>query len=246
MGDTNWTRRDLLRALTGLSLGGFACMPPPRPRRLETDPEPPKTGLPTLEPLIYQSNLQALMDTLWPATRDAEGQVLSPGALEVQAERVLRLDRFLLLAQAQGLLPGVSYDAVSDQAGFDEALSRFLELDLEALAQLQRPLTSFRELPLTHRERAIEAGYRDPVQAPLLTFVHAACVIAYYGAVYSDRGLVAIGFPEFEDLPDGLAVSGYPRTLSDGRVQDYTFNQSPMPTPGDPLEAVLDEGGDLR
>lgn len=232
---SNLSRRDVLRALAALGLGGVACVPPSgASRAFEPVPEPPSPRLPTLDALPYESNLQALMDTLW------------PGALEVDAERVLRLDRFLILAHGQGYLPGVSKDVVEDRPAFDRAFARLLDADLDLLAQLQQPLSSFRELPLELRVAAVEAGYRDPAQAPLLAFVHAACVVAYYGAVYSDRGLVAVGFPEFEDLASGVAVSGYPRPAPDGSVDDYTFNLAPAPTPGDDLDAVLDAGGDLR
>ena len=47
--------------------------------------------------------------------------------------------------------------------------------------------------------------------------VRSACFVAYLGAAYSDVGLREIGFPPFENLADGLAVSGYPRTRT-GRL----------------------------
>ena len=245
-----WTRREVLRALGALGLGtsalGAACGPAPEPTNdFRSTPEAPAPRLPQVERVAYETNLRALMDTLWPAERGLDGAVRAPGALEVGAEQVLRLDRFLLLAQAQGLLPGVSRELVEDREGFDVAFSRLMEADLDALAQLQRPLTTFRELPADLRFEAVEAGYRDPARAPLLQFVHAACVIAYYGGVYSDAGLVQIGFPPFEDITGGLAVSGYPRPAPDGGVDDYTYNLAPAPTPDDDLSGVLDARGDL-
>lgn len=245
-----WNRREVLKTLALLGFqgaSGLACGDRAgQANDFRSQPsDPPLGGLRDLAPVPYSSNLRALVDTLWPAERGPDGATLAPGALEVEAERVLRLDRFLILAQAQGLLPGVSKDLVEDQPGFDVAFGRIMEADLDVLAQLQVPLSHFRELPPDLRMHAVDAGYRDPARAPLLQFVHAACVIAYFGAVYSDRGLVAVGFPPFEDFEGGVAVSGYPRTAPDGRVDDFTFNRAPEPTPSDDLSNVLDPRGDL-
>ena len=45
-------------------------------------------------------------------------------------------------------------------------------------------------------------------------------------------------------MPANL-YSGYPRTLPDGTIDDYTDNRAPAATPGDDLSLVLDARGDL-
>jgi hypothetical protein len=88
-----------------------------------------------------------------------------------------------------------------------------------------------------------------------------AAFLAWLGAVRSDIGLVAIGYPPFENHADGLAVSGYPRTTdgrlvdaeaedlaalaASGELDDYTYNQVPAATAGVDLDDVLDARGDL-
>jgi hypothetical protein len=91
--------------------------------------------------------------------------------------------------------------------------------------------------------------------------LRAACFTSFLGAIDSDAGLRAVGFPAFEDMAAGIAVSGYPRTrdgrLIDaetedldalaraGELDDYTYNLQPEPTPGDDLSLVINADGDL-
>jgi hypothetical protein len=169
---------------------------------------------------------------------------LLSGSVEAGAERVLSLDNFVFLARAQGLLPNVAADFEAP-GGFDEAFHRLLNADLDALAFLQRPLTEFRHLPPHLMEAAVKAGFDDPALAPQLGFVRAACFLAFLGAVHSDAGLVAIGFPPFEDFEQKIAVSGYPRLLASGATDDCTYNRAPDPTPGEDHSLVIDANGDF-
>lgn len=254
-------RRDLLKVLGGLGIvaltpGCDAEAPVERiapPDPMITEHEPPET------PSIYRSNIEALMDTLLPAERDAAGQVVEPGAIEAGAERVLQIEDFLPLAQGQGFLPPIVSEVFGNTRSFDTALRRVLDADLDLLAARQRPGVTFRELPATLREAAVQTGMEDPLQQPLLEYVRVACFLAFLGAVHSDVGLQSIGYPPFEDVVGGVAVRGYPRlatgelidaeteSLDDfgDELEDYTFNRAPEPTPGDDLSAVIDAGGDL-
>ncbi len=228
------SRREVLQVLgvLGFSAAGCGLLRAPSPGDAPELDDPPLDPGPPPPPARYGSNLRALMETLLAG---------SPAA---GAERVLSIESFVFIARAQGLLPGVPLD-FSAPATFDESFHRILDADLNALAALERPLTAFRELPPELREAAVQAAFDDPLRAPSLLFVRAACFIAYLGAVYSDLGLVAIGFPPFEDFEDRLAVSGYPRTRASGEVEDYTYNRDPAPTPGDDLSLVIDANGDL-
>lgn len=240
------SRREVLDLLGALGFGVLAgCTGAPYS---EEEPEEilrTPGNHPPVEGARYTSNLRALMDLLLPAERNGAGQIVSPGALEAGAERVLRLENFVLVAKAQGLLPHVRDDFLSDGRPFDDAFARIIEADLDVLASAQRPLTPFRELPAHLMEAAVRRGFDDPARSPLLQFVRAACFFAFLGAIDDDRGLTAVGFPPFDDLAAGVAVSGYPRVLSDGSVDDYTYNLAPAPTPSDDLTGVVDAGGDL-
>jgi hypothetical protein len=228
------SRREVLLVLGALGFSAAGCGGLERRRESpageEEEPAPP------IEPPPpdgrWSSNLRALMDTL-----------LS-GSVAAGAEQVLSLDNFVFLARAQGLLPGIAPDFEAPR-GFDEAFHRLLNANLDLLAALQRPLTEFRRLPPELMEAAVKAGFEDPALAPQLTFVRAACFLAFLGAVHSDAGLVSIGFPPFEDFEQKIAVSGYPRVLAGGEVDDYTYNREPEPTPGDDLSLVIDPNGDF-
>jgi hypothetical protein len=233
MAEVAMSRREVLLFLGALGFSATACgrNPESSPNH-EEEPAPPIEPPPPVGDARWSSNLRALMETL-----------LS-GSVDAGAELVLSLDNFVFLARAQGLLPNVGPE-FSAPSGFDEAFHRLLNADLDALAFLQRPLTEFRKLPPDLMERAVRSGFDDPSIAPQLMFVRAACFLAFLGAVTSDAGLVAIGFPPFESLDDQLAVSGYPRTLPSGEVDDYTYNREPAPTEGDDLSLVMNADGDL-
>jgi AcrR family transcriptional regulator len=197
-----------------------------------------------------------------PAPGDLEAliELLAPGALGAGALQVLRLENFTRLLRAQGLVPASAAEPIEDWPSYDVAFRRVLEADLAVLAAAMRPGTSFGALPSELQASAVERGFGDPLRRPGLEVVRAACFLALFGAVTSDAGLVAIGYPPFEDFAGGVAVSGYPRTLT-GRpidperedlaalalannLDDYTFNREPAPS-GEDLSAVVDANGDL-
>ena len=119
-----------------------------------------------------------------------------------------------------------------------------LNRDLDLMASFEMPLTPFSALPAATQSAIVARAFDDPLRRPVLLVIRAVCFLAYLGGGPSDLGLRAVGFPKFEDLADGVSVSGYPR-MTDGRVDDYTFNQQPAPTSGDDLSLVLTPNGDL-
>jgi hypothetical protein len=206
---------------------GQARSRPPREEKL------PEAG-------AFSDNVDALFDVLIPGEHDADGKLLSPGAREAGANEVLALDRFAALAVALGLVPPLADDARSRLEKLGAALRTTVDAELDVLAIVERPGTRFRDLPRPSQERIVE---RALVTSPLVQVARAAAFTAYLGAVRSDVGLRAIGYPPFEDHEGGLAVSGYPRT-TDGQVDDYTYNALP-PGAGVDLAGILDERGDL-
>ncbi len=208
-----------------------------------------------------EATLLAAFDVLLPSERDAEGRVIVPGANDVGTLDMLALANFVPAARQLNLLPVLP--AILDRAPetFDEAVRFVLAADLDALAFDQRPFTAFRHLPRELQEAALDEGFADPERAVGLTFLRAACFLAYLGGSDSKAGLVAIGFPPFEDAAANIAVRGYPRT-TDGRLvdaetedlaalaaqgvlDDYTYNLAPAPTLGEDLATLIDANGDL-
>lgn len=209
----------------------------------------------------HADDVAALCDVLLPSELDAHGAVLSPGADEVDVDGVLRIQDFVALATAQGLLPPLPDTQVARLSVAADAFRAAANAELAVLAARRQPLTAFRDLTRATQESIVAEAFDDDLQRPLLLVLRAACFLAFLGAVTNDRGLQAVGFPPFESFADGLAVSGYPRTRSGrlidatkenlaslaakGDLDDYTYNQEPAPTPGDPLSLILDASGDL-
>lgn len=234
-------RRELLGVLGWLGLGSLAvhlgACARPRSGDGDDDDELPDPELPD----GAADNLRAAMDVMIPAAPDGVGAV-EAGALEV-----LALERFVPLARGLGLLPALPpdwQDAVA--GGADPLLQTLLAAELDAMAFEQRALTPFRYLSRAQQEEAIALATADPRRRPAMQLLRSVSLWAYLGAVVNDLGLRAVGFPPFEDFDDRLAVSGYPRTLPDGTIDDYTDNRAPAATPGDDLSLVLDARGDLR
>ncbi len=261
---TSLSRRQALGTIFGFALGAVASLEgcrdpggvaavPGLPSETSTEPLPARAP--------YADNVDALYDVLIPAELDALGKVSSPGAREVGADKVLRLATFVPLAVAQGLLPSLTEAEVSALGDLQGPFRATLNAGLDVLAVAQKPLTAFRDLPRALQEKVVAAAFADSVQRVPLLVVRAACFTAYLGAPFSDAGLRAIGYPPFENLADGLAVSGYPRTragrlieaskenlvqlAASGDLDDYTYNRTPAPTTGDDLGLVIDANGDL-
>ena len=260
------TRRQALEMLLGL--GVFAvtgCGPS------GSDDPAPDFALPAQVPggevgerARHADDVDALCDVLLPTERNPAGEVLSPGAREADVDGALRIEDFVALATAQGLLPplpDVDVRRFAVDLHAKEAFRALLNTELGVLASRHRPLTAFRDLPRELQEAIVEEAFDDEAQRPLLLVMRAACFLAFLGAVTNDVGLRAVGFPPFEDFADGRAVSGYPRTKSGrlvdvakedlrklaakGDLDDYTYNRDPAPTSGDDLSTVLDAAGDL-
>lgn len=220
--------------------------------------EPPSQNAPTP---AFADAVDASLDVFLPAERDDSGKVVSPGALEAGAGDLLALDDFARLAAARGLLAPFPEDVLALLDQGSAVFRAALNTELDVLATWQRPLTGFRDLPRWLQEAAIDDGMGDARVRPMLEVARVAAFLAFLGAVRSDVGLVAIGYPPFEDHADGLAVSGYPRTFAgrlvdaetedldalaaSGELDDYTYNQAPAATGGVDLDDVLDARGDL-
>jgi hypothetical protein len=209
----------------------------------------------------HADDVAALCDLLLPTERDKAGAILSPGATEADVDGVLRMQDFVAVATAQGILPPLPDALVARLSGAADAFRVAANAELAVLASRHRPLTAFRDLPRTLQETVVSDAFADDAQRPLLLVLRAATFLAFLGAVTNDAGLRAVGFPPFESFEDGRAVSGYPRTKSGrlidaskedlaalagkGDLDDYTYNREPAPTPGDPLATILDAAGDL-
>jgi hypothetical protein len=257
------TRR---QALAFLSVGSgwlmLGCEPSVPP--LILDPKLPDQipGEPVVPRGMYSDSVDALFDVLVPGERDAAGKLLVPGARESGADRVLRTENFLELAIAQGLVRPISDELIRGFEDLAGAVRTMLNQRLDALATLEKPQAKFHELPARIQAAVVQRLFDDDASRPLMLVMRAVAFVAFLGAVESDAGLRALGFPPFENLGDGRAVSGYPRTragrlidvklenlgllAASGDLDDYTFNRAPIPTVGDDLSLVLDATGELK
>ena len=206
-------------------------------------------------------DVAALCDVLLPTEYDRTGKVTAAGASEADVDGVLRIQDFVALATAQGLLPPLPDALIARSSGAADAFRVAANAELAVLAARYKPLTEFRDLPRALQEKIVADAFDDDAQRPLLLVLRAATFLAFLGAVTNDVGLRAVGFPPFESFPDGRAVSGYPRTKSGrlidaakedlaalagkGDLDDYTYNREPAQLPGDGLATMLDAAGDL-
>ena len=259
---TSLTRRQALEALCGLGILAAGCAPGSDDQAasgLKMPDQVPGSEVP--EASRHADDVAALCDVILPTERDKSGKLVSPGAAEANVDEALRIQDFVALAVAQGLLPPLPDAFVARFSVAADAFRATANAELAVLASRHRPLTAFRDLPRDLQETVVEDAFADDAQKPLLVVLRAATMLAYLGAVTNDVGLQAIGFPAFESFADGLAVSGYPRTRSGrlidatkedlaalagkGDLDDYTYNREPAVTPGDPLATILDVAGDL-
>lgn len=229
---TRFSRRESLWLLSLAGCG--AAVPAPEPYTL-----PEQVPTQVVEPAArFTDNVDALFDVLLPS------EAAVPGAREAQVDAVLRTEGLVRLAIAQGFIEPVSEVIITAFDDFARTARIALNRDLDLLATFEEPLTPFSMLTRASQERIVARAFDDPTRRPTLLVIRAACFLAYLGGGPSDLGLRALGYPKFENLADGLAVSGYPR-MTDGRVDDYTFNVRPAPTNGDDLSAVINADGDL-
>jgi len=259
----NPSRREVLAVLRALGLG--AAVAAVGGCRLDDDDddefEPDLEDL-DVELTDVRANIEAALDVMLPGEWE-DGQLIRPGAVECGAFTVLQLDNLIGLSVGLGLLPALP-DWIDEAAvSFDLVTRGLISVELDRIGSDVALLTSFRDLDRQQQEQAIANAFVHPDRAPLMRVLRSIAMLAYLGAITSDIGLIDIGYPPFEDFADRLAVSGYPRTVTDGRLidaqtedlaalaaagelDDYTYNESPAPTPGDDLSQVLDADGDLR
>ncbi len=204
----------------------------------------------------YADSVDALFDVLVPS------EAMVPGARDCGVDHVLRTESFLKLAIAQGLVKPISDALVKSFDDLSGSVRAMLNTRLDALATLEKPLTAFHKLPTPLQVKVVARLFDEDASRPLMLVMRAVAFVAFLGAVETDLGLRAIGFPAFENMGDGRAVSGYPRTRSGrlvdatkenlvalaaaGELDDYTFNRAPMPTVGDDLSLVMDANGELK
>lgn len=210
---------------------------------------------------VERLEIEALMEVLLPSDVDEDGVVVGVGAREVRAFDVMRIRRFVPLAQSRGLLPRALGQEFEDAAGIDRALIAVLAADLGARAAERILGLPFRDLPREEQEQVVRDAFEDPRRRDLYQVPRAACMLAYLGALYTEEGLVAVGFPPFADRGERLANTGYPRTpdgvianpaavdmaalRADGRLDHYSYDRRPDPTDEDDLSGVLSSTGDL-
>lgn len=207
------------------------------------------------------TNVRALMNVFLPTEYGADGRLLSPGALEVQAFEVLKLSDFISAAQAQGLLPRLPADLEEVVEVVDPVLVGFISTEIDLITTERYGAIRFRELHDDQQRELVEDALDHPERGPVFSFVRSVCFLAFLGAIKSDAGLVDVGYPPFEDFDAGIAQRGYPRTRDGRRVDaesedldaleaagdldDYTYNRAPAPVAFDDLEDVVNPFGDL-
>ena len=199
-------------ALFSMLAAVSACAAPSAGEKGTLPPLPDQKG--DAPPKEATDDVDALLDTLL------------PGAHEAGVSEVLALPDFGQIAFDRGFIPVMPPD-------FDTARAA-LNADL---ARLAFPLARFADHPRERREQLIENVLEQPIFAAL----RAACFFAWLGGFTNDIGLRAVGLPPYENLADGLAVSGYPRKNADGTIDDYTYDRAPAPS----IALGLDENGDL-
>jgi len=186
--------------------------------------------------------IKALMDVILPAEYDDSGALVSPGAVECNAYQAIQLKNFIPALMGIGLISEPPTWIVESMSVLDSAFRLAIYADLKRRTGLRK---SFIDLSREKQTEIVAEAFADTGvlgAAPMYLFVRTACMIAFLGGPFTDKGLVAIGHPPYEDFADGLAISGYPRTV-DGVVDDYTYNQVP-PVGGDDVSAIMNPDGD--
>ena len=103
---TSLTRRQTLEALLGVGILVAGCTPgrDDQPANgLKMPDQVPGGEVPNAP--RHADDVAALCDVILPTGRDKTGQVVSPGAAEADVDGVLRIQDFVALGIAQGLLP---------------------------------------------------------------------------------------------------------------------------------------------
>ena len=258
-----FSRRDLLVGLAAFALGpSLSACGGSAPAGFGGDDgnQPAPIDSTTIGKIVsYEDSVDALFDVLLPADRDASGAVVSPGAREASAGLLFGDDELVSLATGLGWIAPLNDTATAMVQDGEAALRTAVNALLDVRAARVQPLVAFKDLPRADQVTVVDDALADATLGPLVGIARAAALVAYLGAVYSDVGLQALGFPPYEDFASGLAVSGYPRTpagrlidaatedlaalAAAGQLDDYTYNR--MPTVDPSLLGGLDANGDL-
>lgn len=190
-----------------------ACVAPSAGETGSLPPLPDQKGDGT--PKEATDDVDALLDTLLPDVHESK------------VSDVLAMKDFGRIAFDRGFVPVAPPDFDTVRAALNADLAR-----------LAFPLARFADHPREMREHLIEKAV---VEQPIFAALRAACFFAWLGGFTNDVGLQAVGFPPYENLADGLAVSGYPRKNADGTIDDYTYDRAPAAS----IALGLDENGDL-
>jgi hypothetical protein len=254
------TRRESLQTLAALlvPMVSAACASKPAgPQDLTLPNENPSSELPDRG--AYADSVDALFDVFIPAERNADGVVVTAGAREVYADTLLETKNFAALALALGFLPRSAAEFAKSVQGVAGAFRTSMNTALDGRAQVEKPLSTFKDLSRTAQERVVSAMFDDAAAKPGLQVLRAAAFAGFLGATRSDLGLRSLGFPAFENIDDSLACSGYPRTKTGrlidvakenlaaleraGDLDDYTYNKAPLASAS--LAGILNAEGDL-
>ncbi|MGE0171990.1 MAG: hypothetical protein AB7T49_04365 [Oligoflexales bacterium] len=155
--------------------------------------------------------LTALFDVLIPSQGEA-----NPGAVESKAVDFFRSDALLRTGIGLGYIKDISNTPLAT------ATSALLEgqvcLTLDLHAKRFGILKIFAGLSRTEQEQVVKDCFADPVFGPVMDLVRASAMFAYVGAIYNDKGLVAMGIPPYEDREGFWHNRGY---------DDFTYDKLP-------------------
>ncbi|MFT3836038.1 MAG: hypothetical protein QM723_03450 [Myxococcaceae bacterium] len=223
------SRREILAV--ALAIAGCRARPMPGnpaklPDQLPGDPPPDER---------FSDSVDALFDVLLPAELDADGALLSVGARETGADQVMETQSLVKLLIAQGLIGPLEENVIAALDDLRVTARASLNVQLDLLAQQERPDTAFRHLSRPLQEKVVQRAFDDDAMKPVMQVLRAVCFVGWLGGTDDDRGLRELGFPAFAQ-PGQLESSGF---------SDYSFDRDPGVTPGDDLSAVMTSTGDL-
>jgi hypothetical protein len=155
--------------------------------------------------------LNALFDILIPS--QGEG---NPGAVESKAVDFFRSDALLKTGIGLGYIRDISNTPIADLTSSLLEIKVVLALDLHA--KRYGILKNFVGLSRGEQEQVVAELFADPLMGPVMDLVRAATMFAYVGAVYNDKGLVAMGIPPYQDHQGFWHNRGF---------EDFSFNEVP-------------------
>jgi hypothetical protein len=175
-----------------------------------------------------QAVVKALLDVFLPS-----GGPGHPGAAEVGAYDTLRAKPFVHVATELGFLPKLPPEWEDRLDDIDGLIKDILVGDLAAATSHHHGDRRFEDLSLGERTAIVEERSEGPCR-PLYLYARAAAMIAFFGALWNDKGIVAIGIPAYENFADDLHNSG---------STDFTYDRIPKVNGSEPWTITVD--GDL-